>query len=58
MKISRAIKGLALLVLTGMLVLATGCQSAQPASFGGHDGTGDANHPRHATGIASHVSDL
>ena len=50
-------KRLAVLILTGMLLVAAGCQASRGGSpAGGFDAEDDA-HPRHATGIESHVGD-
>ena len=48
---------LAVLVLTGTLVIASGCQAVRSSSPAGDFDAKDSAHPRHATGIDSHVGD-
>lgn len=50
-------KRLAVLILTGTLLVVSGCQDARTTSLAGGFDDEDPAHPRHATGVESHVAD-
>jgi len=50
------VKRLAILILSGTLLVASGCQTIRSSWLQGDFGERDSTHPRHATGIDSHVA--
>ena len=57
MSAKNVVKRLAVLVLTGTLLVASGCQAVRSNLPAGDFDAKDSAHPRHAMGIESHVAD-
>lgn len=49
-------RAMAVLLAVGMMFLVSGCQGVQSHAFTGQSQV-RVDHPRHATGLSSHVSD-